>query len=85
MSSPEIELLKLRLGQLLKWAGASTLHKFIFGIGLFVLIMVTATISILITMLFLNINPTLIVSVIGAPLWVMVILAVYHITKAILK
>ncbi len=54
-------------------------------IGWFVVVHLTLSLTILIGMLMVNINPTLVVSAIAAPLWVGVALLAKYITDKILR
>ncbi|QDP67345.1 MAG: hypothetical protein Tp1124SUR272871_25 [Prokaryotic dsDNA virus sp.] len=50
-------------------------------LGTFILIHMISSISILFALLLVGINPTLLVSVLGAPLWITVCICSWNLTK----
>lgn len=56
-----------------------------FKVGTFVVLWIVTAILILFTLLSLGVNPTLVISVISAPFWVLVILACAKLTKMLMK
>ena len=50
-------------------------------LGTFILIHMASSISILFILLVMGINPTLLVSVLGAPLWITVCICSWNLTK----
>jgi L-asparagine transporter-like permease len=54
-------------------------------LGTFVIVHVTSSISILFILLVMGINPTLLVSVLGAPLWITVCICSWNLTKKLNK
>jgi L-asparagine transporter-like permease len=54
-------------------------------LGTFVIVHVASSISILFILLVMGINPTLLVSVLGAPLWITVCICSWNLTKKLNK
>ena len=80
-SIPEWELLKLRLQQLRQWLGQSPFGQAATLIGAFVLLYCLIGLIVISSMLFLGVNPTLVISVIAAPLWMGVIFLAWQLAK----
>ena len=71
--SPEWRLFELRAAQVQQWLRASPFGTLSTRIGSFVIVYVLIGVLILSMMFMLGINPTLVISVVAAPLWIGVI------------
>lgn len=72
-TSPEWRLLQVRLAQVQQWLRLSPFGSLSTRIGSFVIVYVCIGVLILSMMFMLGINPTLVISVVAAPLWIGVI------------
>tara|TARA_R110002020_G_scaffold379465_1_gene590659 strand:+ start:2203 stop:2406 length:204 start_codon:yes stop_codon:yes gene_type:complete len=59
------------------------LNKQSHKVGTFVLLLITLGLGFIITLLFMGVNPTLIISVVSAPMWVGIIILSLRLTKKI--
>lgn len=80
---PELELLKIRLQQVGNFLGGRTLGRVCHIIGTFVLVFIMIGAVVLGFALFNNINPTLVLSVIAAPLWIGIVFIAARIVRMI--
>jgi hypothetical protein len=80
-SIPELQLLKLRLHQLRQWLGQSPFGQAATLIGAFVLIYCLIGLLIISIMFVFAVNPTLVISVIAAPLWIGVIFLAWRLAR----
>ena len=79
--SPEQELLTIRLAQFRRWLHGSKLGRIVSLIGTFVLVYIALGASLLVFMFASGVNPTLVLSVIAAPLWIGVLWVSYRIAR----
>ena len=73
-----VELHKIRRRLRDGWFG-QTARK----IGVFVMLYVSLGFNVILLLLYWGVNPTLVLSVIGAPLWIFILWAAWRLTKTI--
>ena len=81
--NPEIELLILRLGQLRRWLHSSKLGRIVQIVGLFVICYIVLGLGLIFFLFMFGVNPTLVLSVIAAPMWIGVLWLAYKVAKII--
>ena len=79
--TPEVELLELRLSQARDWIRMSPFGRVATTVGTFVFVYVCAGVLIISAMLVVGVNPTLVISVVAAPLWMGVMFAAWKVAK----
>ncbi len=79
--SPELRLLKLRVSMARAWVRESPLGRTATMIGMFLMIYLVFGVMVISLMLLMNINPTLVISVVAAPLWMAVMWTAFKVAR----
>jgi len=81
---PEIELLVWRFRQATNWLTGGKIGRLVRLIGTFVLVYIAIGVFLLILLMTSGVNPTLIISVVAAPMWIGVIWLAWQCARIIL-
>ena len=79
----EFELLKIRFEQFRRWMAFTKLGRATHLLGSFMLIYLAIWLITLGFALFVGINPTLVLSVVAAPFWIMIIFVAWRLARIV--
>lgn len=82
---PEVELLLLRLQQVREWLRVSPFGRVATLLGAFVIIYCLIGLFLISALFFSGVNPTLVISVVAAPMWIGVIWVAWKVASILFR